>query len=335
MQPGEVGIFHPHCPACRLAGRSSALAVAAWEETSGQGVLSCEACGSRYPVLDHLPLLVPDVARYLTEAGVYLLARDDLSHAVADLIGAAMPPGIWFDAMRQHVSGYVRDHWADATDTDGPPPGQSAALVAAGLKLAGDVSGPVVELGASAGGVTRCLAGWLGAQVLGLDLSAPLARFAARALRGGRLAYPLRIAGTAYAERHVVTAPPAQGMAKVWLADAIAPPLADGVAGLVVAVNLLDCVADPAALLRTAAALLRPGGKLVLATPCDWSPTATPPEAWVGARCAAEAVPDLGAWTAAQSGLRLLGIEERPWLVRVHARATMHYRAWVIALERP
>jgi SAM-dependent methyltransferase len=334
VRPGEVGVFHPHCPACRLAGRSTALAVAAWEETSGQGVLSCETCGSRYPVLDHLPLLVPDVARYLAEAGVYLLARDDLSHAVADLIGAMLPPGIWFDAMRQHVSGYVRDHWADAADTDGPPPGQAAALAAAGLKLAGEVSGPVVELGASAGGVARCLAEWLDAPVLGLDLSAPLARFAARALRGGRQAYPLRIAGTAYAERHVVTAPPARGMAEVWLADAIAPPVADGVAGLVVALNLLDCVADPAALLRSAAALLRPGGKLVLATPCDWSPTATPPEAWIGARRTAEAMPDLGAWAASQSGLRLLGAEERPWLVRVHARAAMQYRASVIALER-
>ena len=307
----------------------------AWDAASGQGVLGCEACGARYPVLDHLPLLVPDVSRYLAEAGVYLLARDDLSHAVADLIGARLPPGLWFDAMRQHLSGYVRDHWADAADTEGPSPGQAAALAKAGLKLAGEVSGPVIELGASAGGVTRCLAEWLDAPVLGIDLSAPLARFAARALRGGRQAYPLRMAGTAYAERHVVTAPPVRGTAEVWLADAVAPPVADGVAGLVVALNLLDCVADPVALLRSAAALLRPGGKLVLATPCDWSPTATPPEAWVGARHAEEAMPDLGLWAAAQSGLRLLGAEEQPWLVRVHARAAMQYRASVIALERP
>jgi hypothetical protein len=36
-----------------------------------------------------------------------------------------------------------------------PPPGQAAALAEAGLRLAGETSGPVVELGASAGGVTR------------------------------------------------------------------------------------------------------------------------------------------------------------------------------------
>lgn len=329
-----AGIFSPHCPACRLRSVASALETEAWEAISGQGVLRCAVCDARYPVVDHLPLLVPDVARYLAEAGVYLLARDDLTYAVADLIGGLMPPGSWFDAVRQHLSGYVRDHWAEAADDDGPPPGQSAALAATGLALAGEVAGPVVELGAAAGGVTRCLAEWLDAPVLGLDLSAPLARFAVRALRGGRQAFPLRMAGTAYAERHVVTQPPSRGMAMVWLADATAPPIADGAAGLVVALNLIDCVADPAAVLRGAASLLRPGGKLVLATPCDWSPAATPPEMWIGARRGALAAPDLCAWAEAEGGLRLRGTKQQPWLVRVHGTATMQYRALVMALEK-
>ncbi len=327
-------VFTPHCPACRLRGAPSALETEAWDAISGQGVLRCAACDARYPVLDHLPLLVPDVARYLAEAGVYLLARDDLTYPVADLIGGVLPPGSWFDAVRQHLSGYVRDHWAEAADNDGPPPGQSAALAATGLALAGEVAGPVVELGAAAGGVTRCLAEWLDTPVLGLDLSAPLARFAARALRGGRQGFPLRMAGTAYAERHVLTQPPARGAAMVWLADAAAPPIADGTAGLVVALNLIDCVADPGAVLRGAAALLRPGGKLVLATPCDWSPAATPPENWIGARRGALAAPDLGAWAADQAGLSLRGMKQQPWLVRVHGTATMHYRALVMALEK-
>ena len=331
---GMAGIFAPHCPACRLRGVSSALETEAWDAISGQGVLRCAVCEARYPVLDHLPLLVPDVARYLAEAGVYLLARDDLTYAVADLIGGVLPPGSWFDAVRQHLSGYVRDHWADAGDNDGPPPGQSAALAATGLALAGEVAGPVVELGAAAGGVTRYLAERLDAPVLGLDLSAPLARFAGRALRGGRQTFPLRMAGTAYAERHVLTQPPSRGTATVWLADATVPPIADGAAGLVVALNLIDCVADPAAVLRSAAALLRPGGKLVLATPCDWSPAATPPEMWIGARRGALAAPDLGAWAEAQGGLRLRGMKQQPWLVRVHSTATMQYRALVMALEK-
>ena len=63
-------------------------------------------------------MLVPDLPRYLAEVGVYLLARDDLWAPVADLLGAVTPPGAWFDAARQHLSGYVRDHWGACDPSD-------------------------------------------------------------------------------------------------------------------------------------------------------------------------------------------------------------------------
>jgi hypothetical protein len=136
-----------------------------------------------------------------------------------------VPPGSWFDATRQHLSGYVRDHWGhcDPTDRATPTPGQAWALTRAGLAMAGAVSGPVVELGAAAGGVTRALAEELDTAVLGLDLSAPLARFAARALRGGTFHYPLRLSGTAYAEREIAVPPPVRGSCDIWIADALVP----------------------------------------------------------------------------------------------------------------
>jgi SAM-dependent methyltransferase len=315
------------------------LHVIAWDQ-SGQGVLACpaEECRGRYPIIDGLPVLVPDLPRYLAEVGVYLLARDDLWAPVADLLGEVTPPGAWFDASRQHLSGYVRDHWGacDPSDTASPSPGQAWALAAAGLALIGPVTGPVIELGAAAGGVTRALAERLDTPVLGLDLSAPVMRFAARALRGGTLRYPLRLSGTAYAQREIVVPPPQRGATSVWLADALVPPVAEGSAGLVVALNLLDCVMDPAALMRAAAGLLRPGGHLLLCTPRDWSTTATPVEAWVAARSEATAMTDLGAWAEHVSGLQLLArSEDHSWAVRVHARATMHYRSDLLVLQRP
>jgi SAM-dependent methyltransferase/uncharacterized protein YbaR (Trm112 family) len=346
MQGGlDFGVFAPCCPACRTDAQSSALAVTAWTaEGGGQGILACQnsVCGARYPVISGIPVLVSDMQRYLADAGVYLLARDDLWGPVSDLIGAGMPPGAWFDASRQHLSGYVRDHWGmfDTADTDSPAPGQAWALAQAGLALAersgfGTVSGPVVELGAAAGGVTGALSRLLKVPVLGIDLSAPLARFAAKALRGGACRYPLRVGGTAYAVRHLEL-PAGRDDTAIWLADALAPPLPHGMADLVVALNLIDCVADPARLMRQAASLLRPGGRLIACTPCDWNVNATSPAMWVGGREEADGAPDLGVWAAGCTGLHLIGRDAAVrWDVRVHARATMTYQVEIIVLQRP
>jgi len=332
--------FSPHCPSCRTRACEVPLRVIAWQAShGGQGILACPAddCRRRFPVIDGVPVLVSDLPRFLNDAAVYLLAREDLWAPVADLLGSVLPPGNWFDATRQHLSGYVRDHWGvfDSSDRAAPRPGQAWALAEAGLALAGPVTGPVVELGAAAGGVTRALAERFDSPVLGIDLSAPLVRFGSRALRGGSLRYPLRLAGTAYEDRELIVPPPRRDNAQIWIADALIPPLAAGCAGLVLALNLLDCVSDPAALLRAAAGLLRPGGHLLLCTPFDWSTAATPVEAWVGARSADSAAPDLGLWAQEACGLRIVARTfEHAWEVRVHTRATMHYRAEILVLRR-
>ena len=64
-------------------------------------------------------------------------------------------------------------------------------------------------------------------------------------------------------------------------------------------------------------------------------PNTQPAAAWLGARSASAAAPDLGVWAQEVSGLRVTARSgEHTWQVRVHARATMHYRAELLVLKR-
>jgi len=338
MRLSALQTFAPRCPVCLAAGHDGRLRPEpGWKGTAERirhGVLGC-ICGRAYPIIDGLPVLVADLGHYLGEAGIYLLARDDLPEAVADVIGRHMPPGAWFDAARHYCSTYGRDHWGahDPDDVPWPPAGSARRLLEAVLPALPDGPGLVVELGCAAGGVTHALAELAGAPVLGLDLSAPLARLAQHALQEGRARYPLREHGTAFALRDIAV-PMAAAPGEAWIADAMAPPLAPGCARLVVALNLLDCVPDPRALLASIARLLRPGGVVVLATPFDWSANATPAAAWPGARALREPMPSLSAMVA-EAGFRPRLSAERDWTLRLHARAAMTYRVSVVCAEAP
>jgi SAM-dependent methyltransferase len=334
----------PVCPACAAAGRGAGpLALEpGWSGADGRvrdGVLGCRdaACGRRFPVLDGLAVLCPEPDRYLAEAGAYLLMRDDLADGAAELVGSLMPPGAWHDAMRQALSTYMRDHWGvhDPEDPGDPPAGSARALLDAALAAAGDAArpppGPVVELGAAAGGVTAALAARLGRHAVGIDLSAPLARAAQRTLATGVAAYPLRERGARYAARRFPV--PVAGLpAEVRLGDALAPPVAPGTAAVVVALNLFDCVADPAALVASAARLLRPGGLLVMSTPYDWSQAATPVSVWGGGDGTG---PGLGETVARTPGLALAGDPvRRTWTLRLTGTSAMRYRVEVVVASK-
>ncbi|MFN8719214.1 MAG: methyltransferase domain-containing protein [Rhodospirillales bacterium] len=350
MVPAVPALPRPLCPVCRARGRAPGpLAIEpGWRaadddaRTVEQGVLACgdAACGARLPVIDGVPVLVPDPDRYFAEAGVYVLARDDLDPAVADAVGRYLSGGSWYDAVRQHLSSYGRDHWGefDPDDRDDPPCGSTGALVEAAIARAGVPDGPlagtVVDLGCAAGGITRALADRTGGPVVGIDLSAPLARLARRALARGEVRYPRRRVGSVYDLRGFPVPRP-RGSATVWIADALAVPLPDASAALVVAPNLLDCVADPAALLREIERLLMPGGMAVLTTPFDWSHAATPPPNWIGGRSIADGGTSLVTFVRQNSNLSPL-VEESavPWTVRLHDRATMTYSVRSLAVHK-
>ncbi len=109
--------LRPVCPVCRLRGQDNRLALTTVEaEAAGDvrmGILACQGCGSEFPVVDGMPIIVPEVRRFVQENLFYLLARDDLTPSVESLLGDAAGPGSGLESIRQHVSSYAWDHWGE------------------------------------------------------------------------------------------------------------------------------------------------------------------------------------------------------------------------------
>lgn len=357
MQRRHFAAFAPLCPRCVRAGSGShklILAQVAAEQDGDvlAGILHCSnaACRMEYPIIDGIPVIVPDLRALLADRSIELLLRDDLDPALESLLGDAIGPGTWFDVLRQTISTYAWDGWADLDPAEPaaagvPPPGAARRCLERLLQLAGPVAArQVVDCGCGGGRTSFALAErHPDALVLGIDLSLALLRLA-RGAAQGRVRYPHRRIGLVYDRRDFPVQPAGADRVDFWACDALALPFPDGSADLAVALNLLDCVAEPRQLLAGLASLVRPGGQVLLATPYDWSTRATPLETWIGGHSqrgehAGAGEPFLrtllteGAHPQAVPGLRLMAEEaDWPWHTRLHDRSTVLYRAHLLAL---
>lgn len=318
------------------------------------GALQCPApaCRAEFPVVDGLPLLVPDVRGFVEGNHAALTRRDDLSPeidaALAECCGAGSAP----DLDRQHLSFYAWDHWGERDAGPGarearaaPPgvePGSLSRAIAPMLDAAADglPDGPVLDLGCSVGRATFDAAARLGRPALGVDASVPMLRLARGIAATGRVRYARRRSGLLYEARDFAADLPAGAQVDFWAADALRPPFAPGTFAAVLALNVLDCVESPLALLRAARELLRPGGALLLVSPFDWSSAATEPGSWIGGRGertpqrgdSAATLRDLlepGKLPVSLDGLTLERTwDPLEWNVRTHERAATRYAAW-------
>ena len=176
---------------------------------------------------------------------------------------------------RQGVSTYAWDAFADLDPAEGahwPEPGAARRCLAHLLTLAQPWApagiGRALDLGCAAGRTSFDLAAAApGGLVLGIDGNLALLRLARRAATTGIVSYARRRIGMVYDQRHFPAGLPGRDRVDFWACDAAALPFAPAQAGLVLALNLLDCVADPAALLTAMASAVEPGGCLLLGTP--------------------------------------------------------------------
>lgn len=355
MKRRHFEAIRPICSVCRQAsGEENALVVGrVLREAEGdilEGVLLCSspACQREYPILDGIPLLVPALRAYVAQNVFHLLRRDDLSGTVESILGDCCGPGSAFDQTRQHLSSYAHGHYADLDPGEAQPGARSTLLgiLDQGLALAGPAGeGPILDAGCSTGRTSFELAARTGKMVLGVDLNFSMLQLASRALRQGELRYARRKVGLVYEERAFPVRFEHGDDVDFWACDALSLPFAAASFGQLLSLNLLDCVASPHDLLSSFARVLRPGARLILCTPYDWSPGATPIEAWIGghsqrgpeggaADVALRSLLTPGAHPASLGTLRLVAeAAALPWAVRVHERSTMLYGVHLVVAE--
>ncbi len=331
----------PICPACGARGEAHPLTLIDPRIADGDvrtGLLACPApaCGAAYPILQGAPILVADVAAWLT-ANLHLVLQGDVDHAgVADLVARAIGPDSAYAVIRQQAASYGYDHYGDldpASAHEDAPPGGVRRVASQLMALLPSPQGPALDIGCAAGRTSFDLADKTGTLVLGIDLNWPLLKIGRGVIDDGLARYPHRRNGNRYDQKALPADLDGGGHVDFWVADALNLPFADRAFGLAMALNLVDCVSSPSGAVREASRVLADEGGLILATPFDWSPHATPPAAWQEDGD----LPGLveSAFAPAPCPLAPAGPPlDLAWKVRLHERSHMHYRCQGIALTK-
>ncbi len=218
-------------------------------------------------------------------------------------------------------------------------------LVAAWLgRFAPRQSDLALEAGCGVGADLRLLRRFA-RRVIGLDMAPAAIRCATSQLAGLAVPRYRRLEGRSYAQTHHWQLPALSGCLAA-VGDALTWPVRGGAADIVLALNLLDNVPDPLALVRNLYAALRPGGLLVLSSPFAWRDDLTPAEAQLGGGTVPALVEmgsaaSLAAILAGQTplapelDLEVLATADVPWQLEDHARCVVRFEVHAIAARRP
>jgi SAM-dependent methyltransferase len=297
------------CPACRRhSDRGLELSTV---EPAAPDRLRCQGCAKEYARVEGIPILV----RELGPADQIALALDlDAPESLAAQ-AAAGADGEPLPFLVEQLSSYL--------------PAWEAGFEALGEKLrARPRVALALELGCGTGRGLHEIARTAD-RAVGLDRNPAFLRAARRLLAGNELPYARRMSGRSYA-RASVRAPSASLNVELVCGDVLDPPFAPGEFDRVVALNLLDAVRSPRALLHHLHQLAAPGAEIILSSPYAWRDEVVP---------AAERLGTVDPAAALRDEIRALGwtIEDDadlPWTLRRDARALSVYQVHFVRARR-
>lgn len=359
MKLQHFELLRPVCPKCRQQVQDDVWPLqieSRTKESAGvlvEGRLSCTnpQCLSEFPVIDGIPILVPDVAGYIATHLGAITRRTDLSHETISLIGDCCGPGSEYDTERQQLSTYAWSHFSnfDAAVSPGQDlhSGEFLRLVEAGLQLCGlRPGGPILDVGCGLGRSTWHLAERCETCVLGMDVNFAFLRVAQEILKTGSIKFGLRKIGVVYQPCEFAVDLPAGDQVDFWCCDALALPFVSEQFAVANCLNVLDCVSSPLDLLQELERVLVPKGWLVASSPYDWSGSVTAPASWIGGHSdrgklhgAAEPLLRqlLSSGEHAQSLAALRWQADTAsidWTVRLHDRSRVQYQVHTFAAQK-
>jgi putative 4-mercaptohistidine N1-methyltranferase len=169
-------------------------------------------------------------------------------------------------------------------------------------------------VGATSFALSRCCA-----SVTGVDLSRAFIRAARRMQREGAVPFRYKIEGDRRGST-TLRLPSGSKPERVAFKVGDAMKLSAALTGfdVVVMLNLIDRLPNPAACLRDIAARINPGGQLIIASPYTWMEACAPKAKWLGGRGDTATVAALG--EALGPGFRMHRRRQLPFIIREHAR---------------
>jgi SAM-dependent methyltransferase/uncharacterized protein YbaR (Trm112 family) len=363
--------LRPFCPVCKYRGLKEEYPLQIGTVSSEsenqivEGILVCSnsLCQSEYPILDGVPILLPNLRSYISENIFHIVSRTDLGEVADSILGDCCSQGSVLDSMKQHLSCYVWGHYSDLDPNESSDSIENASvlhILEQGLALesaqsdVGSTSaastefGPTLDIGCGPGRTTIAIAEKTQRIALGIDLNFSMLRLASTILRKKRISYPRRRVGLVYDRREFDVPFSGLDLVDFWACDGLALPFSKGVFERVIGMNILDSVAAPQSLLSSIARVLRPNGSAVLACPYDWTASVTPVEAWIGGHSqrnetSGECAPWLRRILAntseptndSEPTLRLVSeLDGLPWTVRMHDRSSMQYHVHLVHARR-